>query len=156
MFRIETEKELLQAFRPRDRGTLEVPKDLSFPLFVRDYLAWSDPSLTRVFLLMSAPGNERTPVGVAFRREPQGGGAVSMCEWCHTTGSTQGVGMITTAVNSKRRVGVHVCLDLGCKERLETESHLSGLHPREVMKPLLERMRRFTRDALRIDTPPED
>lgn len=156
MFRIETEKELQQAFRPRDRRTLELPEGMRFPLFVRDYLSWTEPTGTRVFLLMPSPGNERKPVGIAFRRDAQGGGGMSMCDWCHTPGAAQGVGMLTTDVNSKRRVGVHVCLDLGCQERLETESHLSGRHPREAMKPLMERMQRFTRDALRIDTPPED
>ena len=68
MFRIETEKDLLQAFRPRDRKTLELPADLKFPLFVRDYLAWSEPAGTRVFLVLPSQGS-RLPVGIAFRRD---------------------------------------------------------------------------------------
>jgi hypothetical protein len=59
MFRIETEKELLSAFRSRDRKFVELPKGTRLPLFVRDYLAWVDPYGVRVFLVFTAPGSKR-------------------------------------------------------------------------------------------------
>jgi hypothetical protein len=154
MFRIESEKDLLRAFRPRDRETLELPEGLQFPLFVRDYLSWIEPAGTRVFLVLAQPGS-RLPVGIAFRRDVHGPGGPCMCDWCHTTGSAEGIGMLTTAVNSKRRVGVNLCLDLRCKDRLESAADLLGRHPHEFVAPLMERMLRFTREALRIDRVPE-
>jgi FBP C-terminal treble-clef zinc-finger len=156
MFRIETEKDLMQAFRPRDRKTLELPAGFQFPLFVRDYLAWTEPAGTRVFLVVPSQGS-RLPVGIAFRRDSQGGGPAScMCDWCHSYGSADEIGLLTTDVNSKRRVGVSLCIDLRCKEKLEAVADRSGRHPLELMKPLMERMSRFAREALRIQTVPED
>jgi hypothetical protein len=71
MFRIETEKELQNAFRSRDRKHVEPPKGTQFPLFVRDYLSWMDPYGVRVFLVFTAPAAQK-PTGIAFRRDEQG------------------------------------------------------------------------------------
>ena len=154
MFRIETEKDLLLAFRPRDREAVELPKGLTFPLFVRDYLAWVEPAGTRVFLLSPSPEGKR-PMGIAFRRDASAGVSPShMCDWCHTYGSANEIGLLTTDVNSKRRVGVNLCLDLRCKDKLEAAADLAGRHPREFIAPLMERMARFAREALRIESVP--
>ena len=155
MFRIETEKDLLQAFRPRDRDKVEVPRDLRFPLFVRDYLTWVEPAGTRVFLVCPSPQGKR-PMGIAFRRDSHGDSTPSqMCDWCHTHGPSTEIGLLTTDVNSKRRVGVNLCLDLRCKDKLESVADLSGRHPRDLVSPLMERMLRFAREALRIESVPE-
>lgn len=158
MFRIETEDDLLHAFRPRDRKTVELPAGIKFPLFVRDYLAWVEPAGTRVFLVMpSAPGS-RQPMGIAFRRDTHGGNgpAPCMCEWCHAYGPSNEIGLLTTDVNSKRRVGVNACLDLRCKEKMESAADLSGRNPRDFAQVLMERMQRFAREALRIENVPVD
>lgn len=155
MFLIETEKDLLQAFRPRDREKVELPKDIRFPLFVRDYLAWVEPAGTRTFLVCPSPQG-KPPMGIAFRRDSHGGPAPShMCDWCHSYGSSNEIGLLTTDVNSKRRVGVNLCLDLRCKDKLESAADLSGRHFRDVIPPLMERMLRFAREALRIESVPE-
>jgi hypothetical protein len=156
MFRIESEKDLQRAFRPRDRQTLELPEGLQFPLFVRDYLSWVEPTGTRVNLVLAVPGS-RLPVGITFRRDAHGGpGGPCMCDWCHTPGSVEGIGMLTTDVNSKRRVGVNLCLDLRCKDKLESAADLSGRHFRDLLPPLLARMNRFAREALGITSVPND
>lgn len=155
MFRIETEAALLNAFRPRDRKHVELPQGLQLPLFVRDYFAWSDPAGVRTFLVMTEP-NSRRPMGIAFRRDQQGGGLVSahMCDWCHSQGSSNEIGLLTAEASSKRRVGVILCLDLRCGEKLETMANLSGRNPRELAHQLLERMARFAHDGLGIDLVP--
>ena len=156
MFLLQTEKDLLHAFRPRDREKVELPEGIKFPLFVRDYLSWTESAGTRVFLMLAAPGSRR-PMGIAFRRDSPGGGSAShMCEWCHSHGSANEIGLLTTDVNSKRRVGVALCLDLRCKEKLETVADLSGRDPRELTQALMGRMLRFTREALRIESVPVD
>lgn len=150
MFRLSSEKELLEAFRPKDRAVVEVPKGLTFPLVVRDYLGWRDPSGARAFLLFTAPG-EKIPTGVAFRRDHTSSGEPThMCEWCHQLGASDTIGLLTTDVTSKKRVGVSLCLDLGCGPRLEDAADRSGRNGREAQKALLARMAKFTREALGV------
>jgi len=152
MFRIETEKELLSAFRSRDRKFVELPKGTHLPLFVRDYLAWVDPYGVRVFLVFTAPGSKR-PTGIAFRRDQQGDKTLAprVCDWCRAPGGGDQIGLLTTDVDSKRRVGVNLCLDLRCNERLESTTHMSGRSVLEDTRQLIERMSRFASEALGIE-----
>lgn len=155
MFRLETDRALIEAFRPRDRRVIEMPENVMFPLFVRDYLAWTETSGARVYLVFAAPGS-RKPIGIIFRRDSQdsGVGTSRICEWCHSYGSSNEVGLLTTDVNSKRRVGVHLCVDLRCKEKLEDAADRAGRHPIEILKQLQERMFRFAHEALGIEAQP--
>lgn len=152
MFRIETEKELLSAFRSRDRKHVELPKGTRLPLFVRDYLAWVDPYGVRVFLVFCPPGSKRL-TGIAFRRDNQGEKAAGpqVCDWCRTGGGADQVGLLTTDVDSKRRVGVFLCLDLRCNERLESTSNLAGRSVLDETQRLIERMSRFASEALGLE-----
>jgi FBP C-terminal treble-clef zinc-finger len=156
MFRIETEKELLSAFRSRDRKFVELPKGTRLPLFVRDYLSWVDPYGVRVFLVFTAPGSKR-PTGIAFRRDQQGDKtlAVRVCEWCRASGSADQIGLLTTDVDSKRRVGVNLCLDLRCNERLEAAMNLAGRSVLDENRQLIERMSRFASEALGMEPSPD-
>lgn len=151
MFRIDTDKDFLQAFRPRDRKHVEIPPELKFPLVVLDCLTWTDGPNGRSFVVFNAPGDKQ-PTGVAFRRDQSGGGAngARLCEWCHTYGAPDTVGLLTTDLNSKKRVGISLCLDLACAKRVEEVADRSGRNARVMMKTVLERMARFTREALKI------
>lgn len=153
MFRIETEKELLSAFRSRDRKYVELPRGTRLPLFIRDYLAWVDPYGVRVFLVFTAPGASR-PTGIAFRRDQQGDKMLvsRVCDWCHAAGSSDQVGLLTTDVDAKRRVGVNLCLDLRCNERLESMMNLEGRSAVEPIQKVVECMARFATEALGMET----
>ncbi|AFE06707.1 hypothetical protein COCOR_06000 [Corallococcus coralloides DSM 2259] len=148
MFRIESEKELLRAFRSRDRKHVELPKGTQLPLFVRNYLSWVDPYGVRVFLVFVAPGGKQA-TGIAFRRDQQGDPALApkMCDWCRTSTDAE-IGLLTTDVDSKRRVGVNLCLDLRCGERLEAQADRSGRSLQDDTAQLIERMARFASEAL--------
>ena len=152
MFRIETEKELLNAFRSRDRKHVELPKGTKLPLFVRDYLSWVDPYGVRVFLVFTAPGSKRL-TGIAFRRDQQGDKtlAVRVCDWCRNASGGDQIGLLTTDVDSKRRVGVNLCLDLRCNERLESTTDLAGANLQEAIRQMTERMARFATEALGME-----
>ena len=151
MFRFETDRALIESFRPRDRRVIEMPEGIRFPLFVRDYLAWTETSGARVYLIFSAPGS-RKPIGLIFRRDSMGGEPTSsMCEWCHSSGSSHEVGLLTTDVNNKRRVGVTLCLDLRCNERLETMTNMAGGSVLDESQKLIERMARFASEALGLE-----
>lgn len=155
MFRFENDRALIESFRSRDRRVIEMPTGITFPLFVRDYLAWTETSGARVYLIFSAPGS-RKPIGIIFRREPPGGEPTyRMCEWCHSYGTSSEVGMLTTDVDNRRRVGVTLCNDLRCKDKLEDAADRSGRHPLQVLEQLNARMFRFAHEALGIDSHPQ-
>ena len=153
MFRIETEKELLSAFRSRDRKYVELPKGTRVPLFVRDYLAWVDPYGVRVFLVFTAPGSNR-PTGIVFRRDQQGDKNLTtrVCDWCRAPGAADQIGLLTTDVDAKRRVGVNLCLDLRCNEKLQAEADMHGRSVLDAIQQLLGRMSRFADEALGMKT----
>jgi hypothetical protein len=150
MFKLQSEQSLVQSFRPRDRKTLELPPGLTYPLFVRDYLSWVDPSGAHVYLVFNL--GQGAPTGIAFRRAGGADPSISiLCDWCHTSGTGDRVGLLTTAVDSRKRVGVHACLDLSCKAKLEESADRSGKNPVDLVKQLVERMGRFASQGLRID-----
>ena len=151
MFQIETEKQLLNSFRPRDRKHVELPKGVKFPLYVPDYLAWTEQSGLRVFVVFARPGS-RTPIGIAFRREQgEKGLAARVCDWCNSYGSGLEIGLMLADLNSKHRVGLGLCLDLRCREKIEQATNLAGRSPVELSHQLLERMYRFANEGLGIE-----
>jgi hypothetical protein len=78
-----------------------------------------------------------------------------MCEWCHSDGSSSELGMLTTDVDNRRRVGVTLCNDLRCKEKLEDAADRSGRHPLQFLEQLNARMFRFAHEALGIEASPQ-
>lgn len=150
MFKLDTEDALLDSFRPKDRKLVDVTKDVKLPLFVRDYLAWSHPGGTYVYLVFKAPGG--VPTGIVFDVNGGPGGQVpQMCDWCHTSGLGGQVGLLTATLNSKKRIGVHVCSDLSCKDKLEDEANRSGKSALPMIAKLVDRMGRFASEGLGID-----
>jgi hypothetical protein len=150
VFKLDSEKALLDAFRPKDRKLVELPPGLAFPLVVHDYLAWPHPAGGRVYLLFAVP--KGAPTGIAFDTNGGGGeGVPHMCDWCHLSAAGTGVGLLTATLTGKKRVGVHVCVDLGCQRKLEDAANLSGRSVRPAMEKLLERMGRFASEGLKID-----
>lgn len=150
---IRSEDELVNAFRPRDRKHVEIPRYMRFPVAIEHYLAWTEPSGVRIFLLFRKPGTE-TPIGVAFRRDQQGSAfsPKGVCDWCLHQGPSDEVGLLTATVNSKRRVGVYLCLDLSCLEKLQSVAELTGQDFNALAKRLQARMARFCDEGLTLST----
>jgi hypothetical protein len=149
MFRLESEQALVDAFRPRDQAVLQLPTGRSFPLFVRDYLTWAEPAGHCVFLVFRVDGG--VPTGIAFCRTPPQSGIPRMCDWCHSPDTGQGVGLLTADRNSRKRVGVHVCQDLGCRGRVEDAALRAGRSPLDATRALLARIARFAQHGVGID-----
>lgn len=149
MFKIDNEADLVAAFRPKDRALIELSPGQSFPLIVRGCHAWTHPAGGRVFLLFAVPGG--VPTGVVFDTNGGGPHVPHMCDWCHSLGPGAHAGMLTAQVNAKKRVGVHVCTDLSCKQRIEEEADRQGKSAQPMIDRLVERMGAFARDALGID-----
>lgn len=149
MFKLATDSALLDSFRPKDRKQVELPAGVTFPLAVHDYLAWVHPSGGRVFLVFATKGG--APTGIVF--DSNGGSSASpqMCNWCHHASAGTGVGLLTATLNGNKRVGVMVCADLSCQQKLEETANLTGSSVRPQMEKLVERMGKFASDALKID-----
>lgn len=148
MFKLDSEQDLLTAFRPKDRSVVEVPRDLVLPKFVRNYLAWTHPSGGKVYLVFSVPGG--VPTGIVFDVNGGSSNVMQMCDWCHHAGPG-GVAVLTATLNSIKRVGVNVCADLSCQEKLEDAALRGGYSVLPSMQKLVERMGKFASDALNID-----
>lgn len=148
VFKISNEQELKECFRPLDREEVIVPQDFHYPAIVKDYLTWVEPSGYRVYLVFSdrlgAP-----PLGIVFRRDQSAGTAAAMCEWCHSVRTGDGVSVLSANSSSRKRVGLHLCRDLSCKEKAESEP---GVHdfpisqsPQEKIKRIIGKMAAFAR-----------
>ena len=160
MFKLDSEQDLVETFRPRDRSHLRahpatVPREVKYPLFVRDYFSWTDPSGFHAYVVFNV--GKGAPTGIAFRRAQGGGEPVAhMCDWCHSFGTSNTIGLMTTDMGSKKRVGVNLCLDLNCRARVNETADLRGQNGVEASRKLLERIGRFAQEALGIDLSGDD
>ena len=130
---------MLATFRPRDRKRVELSHDVTFPLRVRHYFTWTFGR--RVFLVFASPGD--APKGIVFDAAGEGPAVPHMCDWCQQVGLGARVGMLTARRDRKSTIGILVCADLGCRERLEDLSDRHGLELEPTMRKVLERMERF-------------
>jgi hypothetical protein len=117
-----TEHDIRASFVNSTKGEakrMHVPRDLGErPWDDLDFLGWTDPAAPdRSYLVIDL--GERV-VGVAFRRAAQAGRArKTMCAWCLTTHSGDGVSLMTARKAGKsgqlgNSVGAYVCADLQC------------------------------------------
>ncbi|MBS2032686.1 MAG: FBP domain-containing protein [Deltaproteobacteria bacterium] len=150
MFRLENEDTLLATFRPKDREAVRLAPEVKFPTIVRHYLAWVHPAGGRVFLVFQVPGG--APTGIVFDTSDGADPSVpQMCDWCHNSAPGTGVGLLTARRNAKKNVGVHICSDLSCRQKLEEDADRRGVSVLPMMEKLVQRMGRFASEALQID-----
>ena len=149
MFKLDSEKTLLSAFRPKDRKVVELTKEVRLPLVVPHYLAWAHPAGGKIFLVFAVPGG--APTGIAFNTNGDGHAVPHMCDWCRSSGTGKDVSMLTTYATSRRVIGVQVCTDLSCARKLEDEADRSGVSVLPAMEQLVARMGRFAHKGLGID-----
>ena len=152
MNHIRTAEDLVVTFRERDQKHVILPPGMRFPVALEHYLTWIEPSGVRVYLVFQLP-DWKQAVGVVFRRDQQGSSTSppGLCEWCLSTGPSDQVGLLTATVDSKRRVGLNLCLDLSCLLKLEMVSTLSGIQLPKLTTRLYQQMDRFCREVLGID-----
>lgn len=140
VFSISSGSDLIQAFRPRDQKKLILPEQLPFPLRIRSYFTWREPSGVYTYLIFKMP-NWDVAKGMVFKRahasgEPTGG----LCNWCHAYGSSEDIGMLSVAVNSNVSISYFLCQDLRCIERIEENCALAGKNPEKYISELYNRM----------------
>jgi len=143
LFTIASEEELVQSFRERDQKKLLLPDNFDFPLAVRSYLTWKEPSGVYTYLVFKMP-NWDLPRGVAFKRvapntDPTGG----LCNWCHAYGSSEEIGMMSVTMDSRVSVSYFLCHDLSCIEKIEDATALAGKNSEKPITELYHRMEKL-------------
>lgn len=139
-FSIASEQELVESFRYRDQKKLMLPPDLEYPLQVRSYFTWQDPSRVYTYLVFKQPNWDR-PRAVAFKQSSAGGEPVgSLCNWCHSYGSSEEIGGLSLVLDSKTSASYLLCKDLSCIEKIEDIAGLSGKSPEKQIAQLYDRI----------------
>lgn len=127
MFKVSTADELLGSFRSMERDQVHIPSNLKFPLPVKNYLSWIEPSGHRAYLVFEDPENQKL-LGVVFRRTaPNLDYGPVMCDWCRSVRGRGMVTMMTATVSRDRQVGVYLCSDLNCDEELRKPPGVNDL-----------------------------
>ncbi|WP_413288597.1 FBP domain-containing protein [Bdellovibrio sp. HCB337] len=140
LFSIESEEDLVKAFRSRDQKKLVLPENLQYPLNVRSYFTWKESSGVYTYLIFKRP-NWDLPRGVAFKRtppsaEPTGG----LCNWCHAYGTSDQIGLLSVAMSAEVSSSYLICQDLTCIEKIEEECARSGKDPEKYIEELYRKM----------------
>ncbi len=149
-FTIESEADLIQAFRYNDQKKLVLPNYISYPLKADHYFAWREPSGVYVYMVFKKP-DWKSPIGIAFKRSHTGSHLSNsrLCDWCLSYGPSDLVVMLSVTLNSRQTSGMMLCLDLGCSERLEEAAELSGKSFEKLAHQLYERIGKFFESVLR-------
>lgn len=140
IFTIGSEQELAEAFRERDQAKLLVPAGLEYPINIRSYFTWKEPSGVYTYLIYKMP-NWDMPKGVAFKRTaPSGEQTGGLCNWCHAYGSSDEIGLLSVTMNSNVSMSYFLCHDLRCIEKIEEAAARSGKSPEKQIDELYFRM----------------
>lgn len=151
MIRILNEENLLEAFREIDRDQVQPPLEMAYPFGLIDYYAWSEPSGHRTYLIYNDSDNRL--LGAVFKRVSEPADApIKMCSFCHSVRGGGRVAMLSVAASNNRSIGLHLCRDLSCKEKVQTPPKATDIpekmEPSEKLARVLKRMGDFLRTNL--------
>lgn len=141
-FQIASEEDLIQTFRPKDHDLVILPRPLNYPISVEHYVAWGESSGNYTYLVFKRP-NWELPRGMVFRRTNSPLATSNLCDWCHSYGGSDDIGMLSVRVNSKLTVGQYLCVNLDCLEKLETQITSTGKNFDTLAEQVCQKIERF-------------
>lgn len=142
-FFIESEDDFIKCFRLRDQKKLVMPTHLKFPMKIRSYFTWQESSGVYTYLIYKNPSWDM-PRGMALKKIHQNGEPVGgLCGWCNSYGSSEEIGTLSVAVNSKTTFAYLLCRDLRCVEKIEDACGLAGKSAEKYIDQLYKRMNLF-------------
>lgn len=152
MIRIASEKDLINSFRPIDQDHVHLAADVQFPLVIKNYLSWIEPSGARAYLVYEDLVTNQ-PMGIAFRRTLGSPDAAPvMCQWCNTVRGGGGVSLMTAAASENRSIGVYLCSDLKCEDGIQGTPGIHALRESltktDRMQRLMSRITEFAKGSL--------
>jgi hypothetical protein len=111
-----------EAFASHDRMLWEEPRLEDLDWDDHDFLAWPHPQAGSYFFCVPT---EQAAVGAIFEMNAGAGSFQGSCDICHAQNHDVGIksALIETHSNPRRKIGFHVCADLGCSARIR------GLRP---------------------------
>lgn len=145
MFRIESKDALIQLFREIDQPKVEIPNSFHFPIGLSDSLSWMEASGHRSFLIFQTATMDR-PVGLSFEQTKATTDVPSMCQWCHSVRPVSDVTLMTVRLSHNHTIGLYLCSDLNCKERIVLPSVndlRETLNIKEKQLRLMEKVEKF-------------
>lgn len=149
-FNIASETELMRCFSERLHSKVILGREIELPLRAQYYFTWGESSGVYRYLVFKKPGWD-SPRGVVFRVGSSNteGATGGICDWCHSYGGSGQVGLLTTTVSSKRTVGMMLCRDLSCGDKIENAPSQSGRNPEVRILEVCDRIGRFFDETLR-------
>ena len=150
-FTLRSDADLLATFRSNEQKNVVLPRYSPYPFLVERYHAWTDPSGVYTYLVFKRADWE-TPLGLVFQKNKSGSHntPAGMCEWCHTPGAADEIGLMTTSINAHSTGGTWLCLDLTCMQKIEEQTGEFGKNGEKRIQNLLKRMGEFYQ-RVRID-----
>jgi len=141
-FEISSKNNLMECFRNNDFTAVVLPPQLEFPLVVQHYFSWLEPAGNYAYLVFKR-ANWDTARGLIFRRTINYQAMGNMCDWCHSYGTNDQIGMLSVRVNEKLTLGHYLCSDLSCLGKLETQITASGKSYDTLAEQLCEKINKF-------------
>ena len=150
-FTLRSHADLIATFREQDQKQVVIPKGTPYPLPVQHYFAWTEPSGVYTYIVFNRPDWE-IPKGLVFQRNGAGThlSPAGMCDWCHSTGPSNEIGLLTTTMSPQTTGGAWLCLDLTCFEKIEERLGLTRKNADKLTQKLMKKIGDFYRRA-RID-----
>ena len=143
-FTLNSDAELLATFHPKDQRSVVFHEDIAYPFTVENYYAWTESSRVYTYLIFKAEGWKHQ-MGIVFQRNGSGN-AISpagMCDWCHSFGASNEIGLLTTTLDRKTSGGSWLCLDLSCLEKIAENALMSRRNADKQIERLCNKMGEF-------------
>lgn len=112
-----TLEEIKSAFAPYDRAIWVDPDLKSISWEDQDFLAWKHPEAGSYYVCVDS---REKLYGMVFKMNAGAGNLRGQCDLCHASNNIQGIklALVETQDNPRRQLGVQVCADLACSERI--------------------------------------
>lgn len=141
-FRLSTEPEILKCFRAKDQELVIFPRPMDYPFDVQYYFSWSEASGNYTYLIYKHPTWDK-PMGMVLRRVNSALTTANTCDWCHSYGNSNDVGMLKVRITEDVTMGQYLCLNLDCLNKLDTQSHMTGKSIEMLDEQVCEKINRF-------------
>lgn len=143
-FAINSEEELMSYFEEKEQKKVVTPLKVQYPFTNQYYYSWTESSGVYMYLVFKQP-HWNKPKGYVFNRKQTASEPTNtrMCDWCHHFGPADQVGLVTMKANRQTTIGLMLCLDLGCMEKTETITMLSGRSFDKEAQKVCKRMGEF-------------
>ena len=142
-FSLASKEDLIRAFRLKDQAKLILPDNFRFPMNVRSYLTWKEPSGVYTYLVFQTPSWD-LPRGVAFKKTSTGGEPIGgLCSWCHAYGTSEDIGLMSVNMSPQVSTSYLICQDLRCIEKIAEACTLAGKSPEKPIAELYYKMQKL-------------